>query len=53
VRILQQRLGIPDDGQFGAGTDAAVRKFQASRGLQVDGIVGDKTWAALFGSARA
>lgn len=53
VKLLQQRLGIAADGQFGSGTDAAVRTFQARNGLQVDGIVGEKTWAALFAGARA
>lgn len=54
VRILQQRLGIDADGQFGAGTESAVRAFQRAHGLDPDGIVGPKTWAALFATgARA
>ena len=53
VRILQQRLGIAADGQFGGDTEKAVRAFQASHGLVVDGIVGDKTWTALFATGRA
>ena len=36
------------DGIFGAKTLAAVRAFQRSRGLQVDGVVGPLTWGALF-----
>lgn len=38
------------DGDFGGGTDTAVRQFQASENLGVDGIVGKMTWAALEGS---
>jgi V8-like Glu-specific endopeptidase len=39
---------LDTDGIFGAKTLAAVRAFQRSRGLQVDGIVGPQTWGALF-----
>ncbi|MDE8692205.1 peptidoglycan-binding domain-containing protein, partial [Faecalibacterium sp. DFI.5.82] len=36
------------DGLFGAKTTAAVKQFQLSRSLTVDGKVGAKTKAALF-----
>ena len=36
------------DGYFGAKTQAAVNRAQKFYGLEVDGIVGEKTWAALF-----
>ncbi|WP_195911340.1 C40 family peptidase [Streptomyces kaniharaensis] len=41
--------GLTVDGQFGPGTDTAVRNFQSSHGLTADGIVGPATKNALYG----
>jgi putative chitinase len=41
--------GSAIDGDFGAGTDAAVRAFQQRHGMADDGVVGPGTWQALLG----
>lgn len=56
VRLLQQLLlsagyVLTFNAQFDNATQQAVRDFQASEGLVVDGIVGPQTWRAL--GARA
>ncbi|WP_034328925.1 D-Ala-D-Ala carboxypeptidase family metallohydrolase [Alkaliphilus transvaalensis] len=43
--VQQTFVGI--DGSFGAQTEAAVKRFQSSYGLTVDGIVGPQTHAQL------
>lgn len=53
VVLLQQALtvrGYPleQDGEFGPDTERKVRSFQSDFSLTVDGIVGPKTWYALF-----
>lgn len=54
VAMVQRRLNelgygpLTVDGSFGPMTEAAVVAFQADHGLDVDGIVGPYTWAALF-----
>jgi Putative peptidoglycan binding domain len=53
VKILQRALkalgfspGTPD-GDYGPSTQTAVEKFQASKNLAQDGVVGQQTLAAL------
>jgi len=50
VRFAQQCLKITVDGEFGTQTEQAVRAFQASNGLAVDGRIGSRTWARLVAS---
>jgi hypothetical protein len=58
VEYLHARLGeyfygrtdfhfYSGDSKFTADTKKAVERFQREKGLEVDGIVGDQTWAAI------
>ncbi len=55
VEDIQQRLSLLGYDLGAAGIDgvllgdtlSAIRQFQAERGLLPEGVVGDKTWAAL------
>lgn len=48
VKKLQEKLCLQSDGIFGAGTEKAVKTWQAENGLTADGIVGSATWSKLF-----
>lgn len=47
TRVVQSKVGVAVDGNFGAKTEAAVRAFQRNHDLVPDGIVGPKTWSEL------
>lgn len=53
VRLLQSALNVNGarlaiDGSFGSLTENAVRTFQRSSGISVDGIAGPNTWEKLL-----
>ena len=47
VKVLQEKLNLKADGIFGPLTEEAVKDFQRSNGLEVDGIVGADTLSKL------
>jgi len=53
VKKIQEKLGLKADGIFGAGTEKAVKTWQAAHGLTADGIVGAATWGTMFAEAPA
>ena len=54
VMFVQQRLadlGFPSgriDGKFGWRTKSAAKKFQKTRGLTSDGVIGQRSFDAMF-----
>jgi len=49
VKQIQKSLKLKVDGQFGPGTEKAVKAFQSSKGLSATGIVDSNTFKAIKG----
>jgi putative chitinase len=47
VKQLQTKLGVGNDGNFGPGTEKALKAWQQANGLTADGIAGPATLAKL------
>ena len=47
IKKIQKFLGITQDGMYGAQTVAAVKRYQAKKKFNQDGIVGPGTWQAM------
>ena len=47
VKKLQSFLNLGADGNFGPGTEKAVKAWQAANGLNPDGLVGAGTWVKM------
>ena len=47
VKKLQEKLGVTADGQFGSGTEKALRDYQQKNGLGADGVAGPATPSAV------
>jgi tetratricopeptide (TPR) repeat protein len=48
VKLIQDKLGVKGEDNFGPKTQQAVREFQSRSKLPADGVVGPKTFARLF-----
>ena len=49
VKKLQAALNVGADGDFGQGTENALKKWQDRNGLAADGVAGPKTLSKLLG----
>tara|TARA_R110000822_G_scaffold67933_3_gene165321 strand:- start:224 stop:1144 length:921 start_codon:yes stop_codon:yes gene_type:complete len=47
VKDIQEVVGVTPDGNFGPGTNTAVKSWQKSHGLIADGLVGPGTLAKM------
>lgn len=48
VFLRASGFALNPDGNFGLGTEGALRQFQSDHGLIADGVAGEKTWTRLF-----
>lgn len=49
TKIVQNAVGVEDDGKFGNNTKTAVKKYQKRNNLTSDGAVGVDTWKKIVG----
>lgn len=49
VKKMQAALGIGADGDFGPGTERALKRWQKRNGLTPDGVAGPATLGKLYG----
>lgn len=49
---LKLSPNLKEDGSFGGYTERAVKQFQATNNLGIDGVAGPKTWSVLLGKAK-
>lgn len=47
VRWVQRRLGVGETGTYDVRTREAVKALQRRSGLEVDGVIGPQTFAAV------
>ena len=47
VKALQAKLGLVADGNFGPGTEKAIKEWQIKNGLTADGIIGPSSLKKL------
>lgn len=48
TKLIQEKVNIKIDGSYGPDTYNAVKKYQSSKKLTADGIVGKNTWKKLL-----
>lgn len=47
VKVVQEKLNLTADGQYGPMTEKAVKVFQKKHAITPNGVVGAATWKAL------
>lgn len=48
AKLKQRGWSIKADGFFGPTTEAVVKQFQAQKHLTADGVIGSRTWVAIW-----
>ncbi len=51
VKKVQAKVGVAQDGQLGPITCNAIKAYQCTKNLSVDGVVGPNTWGIMKGNA--